>query len=71
MVQKPVIVFEVTDIDFVGVDPGINGAVRILFDTSEKHAQHIALVLPPEVVAKLETRLEQVRQELAKRTPKQ
>jgi ribosomal 30S subunit maturation factor RimM len=66
MAKKPVIEIVVADIDFVGVDQGIQGAVRIILETESP--QEVALVLRPEAYAKLESMLEAVREEMAGRS---
>lgn len=68
MTKKAVVEVQVTGIEFVGFDQELGGAVRIMFETP---TQYIATTLPPAVLATLETRLEQVREAMAKRTPRQ
>lgn len=67
--DKPVRQYQTTGIDYVGVEPSDGGQVIVLFDCEGEH--HVAVRLPPAVVSLLETRLEQVREELAKRHPPQ
>ena len=62
--DKPVVEVSVTDVDFVAVEPGLQGGLRILLLTN--HAQHLALILPPRVLATLESKLAEARELQAK-----
>ena len=64
--DKPVVEVKVTGIFYIGVGQGPSGSVNIILET--EGAQDIALILPPQVVALLEARLQSVREELAART---
>ena len=63
--DKPVVEFAVTDIDYVGVSQGEQATLNVIFDCSGAH--HVALKMSPKIVSLLETRLSQVRDELASR----
>jgi hypothetical protein len=58
--EKPVIEVGITDIDGVFLEPGPQGGLRLLLCT--ERAEELALRLPAEVLAKLETRLAQARE---------
>ncbi len=57
--DKPVVEFYVNDVDSVWIEPGIQGALRVLLCTD--HAQDVALRLPLRVLAILESKFEEVR----------
>ena len=62
--EKPVVEFSITDVDLVAIQPGIQGGLRVLLCTD--HAQDVALILPPKVLAILESKLEAAREHQAK-----
>ena len=62
--DKPIVELSVTDVDLVAVQPGIQGGLRVLLCTD--HAQDVALILPPKVVAILESKLAAAREHQAK-----
>lgn len=65
MAEKPVVEVAVTGINFVAIDTS-TGTLKILFDTSGR--QDIALSLPIEVVALLEAKLAQAREQQKSRS---
>ena len=58
--DKPVVEFEITDLDSVWAPPDGQGHVKILLCTAGTY--EIALKLPPAVLAKLETKLAKLRE---------
>jgi len=64
--EKRVIEFQVTDVDSVWLEPGIQAGVRILFCTDGE--MELAVRVPPEALAKLESKLAAVRSAQAERT---
>ena len=52
--DKPVIEFSINDVDSLWAEPGIQGGLRILLSTD--HVQDVTLILPPKVVARLESK---------------
>lgn len=67
--EKGVIEVVITGIDFVGVDPGDQGPVRIIFTTDRR--EELAIVLPLPMLSLLEAKLEAVRQYQATQRPLQ
>ena len=58
--DKPVMELDITDINSIWIPPNVQGEVRIVLCTAQSH--DISLKLPPEVLAKLETKLLQARE---------
>ena len=58
--DKPVLEFEVTDLDSVWAPPDAKGSVKILFCTVE--TCEVALNVPPAALAKLEIKLAKLRE---------
>jgi hypothetical protein len=58
--DKPVVEFEITDLDSVWAPPDAQGNVKILLCTAETY--EIALKVPPATLAKLETKLAKLRE---------
>jgi hypothetical protein len=67
--EKGVIEVGITGIEFVGVDPGDQGPVRILF-TTDRH-EELAIILPLPMLSLLEAKLEAVREHMAGKQPLQ
>jgi hypothetical protein len=64
--DKPVLEFEITDLDSVWAPPDQQGNIRILFCTGQTH--EVALKLPPAILAKLEVKLTKLREMQAQAT---
>jgi hypothetical protein len=58
--DKPVVEFEITDLDSVWVPPNAQGHVKILLCTAQTY--EIALKVPPATLAKLESKLAKLRE---------
>ncbi|MCO5157600.1 MAG: hypothetical protein M9945_12770 [Aquamicrobium sp.] len=67
--DKPVIEYEATGIDYVGVSSADAGDMIVLFNCAGK--TNVAVRLPTEVVSLLEDRLEAARKSQAARRPPQ